>query len=336
MARSNGLNFKQATALIGTVCEVAGSRNIIQEARSELRQAGVIQAVREHDDRVIFNWLMQAVSYQGIADSVATSYMESHGTASAGWIEEILEWPPPRCDKLHSFWKFKGCGYRKTEQTCRVPKLLKTCPVPKLDLRNGSLSQAAFSLHLFMRDVAGGDFVQWIDQRLNQTSTAGRTHGASLIEPLSQVHGLSSKVLNMSLATLLLGADSKRTLWRNVGADFIVIDSLVHAWLHRSGILRGLKAEHQYGPACYLNGHCEDIIRWISTDIDARAFNSSYPEFFPRFIQSAVWRFCAKDHFNQCNGNRINDSGRCWQTTCILYDNCARLKLGRQTTAPRT
>jgi len=336
MPKAVGLNFKQATSLIATVCEVAGSRNIIDEARSELRQAGVIKAVRDHNDHVIFNWLMQAVSYQGIADAVAASFMASHGTASAGWIEDILEWPPPRCEKLHSFWKFKGCGYRKTEQTCGVPRLLKTCPVPKLDLRNGSLSQAAFSLYLFMRDVAGGDFVRWIDQQLNQTSTAGRTHGTSLIEPLSQVHGLSSKVLNMSLATLLLGADSKRTLWKNVGADFIVIDSLVHSWLHRSGILRGLKAEHRYGPGCYSNGNCADLIRWISTSIDARAFNSSYPGIFPRFIQQAIWRFCAQDHFAQCNGNQINDSGRCWQTTCILYDDCARLKLGRTTPTPRT
>jgi hypothetical protein len=188
MPKSVGLNFRQATSLIEIVCDVAGSRTLVDESRAGLKQAGVIRAVRTHDDGPIFDWLMEAVSYQGIADAVAAGYMETHGTASADHIAASLEWPPP-CDKLHSYWKFQGCGYRKNERTCNRQPLLKRCPLPRLDLRNGSLNQAAYGLYLFMRDVCGGDFVSWVDQRLDQTGTAGRTSAAALIEPLSHVCG---------------------------------------------------------------------------------------------------------------------------------------------------
>jgi hypothetical protein len=125
--------------------------------------------------------------------------------------------------------------------------------------------------------------------------------------------------------------DPKRQLWKAVGADMIAIDTLVHNWLHRTGILRGLDAEHMYGPGCYGDGHCADIIRAVSTMIDGRAFNIQYPEVFPRFVQQAIWRFCAQQQLNQCNGNNIDDSARCGLKDCILFDCCARLKLGRVT-----
>jgi hypothetical protein len=201
-------------------------------------------------------------------------------------------------------------------------------PIP-LDLRNGSLNQAAYGLYLFMRNICGGDFVNWIDQRLDQTSTEGRNGATALIEPLSHVHGLSSKVLSMALSGLLLAGDPKRELWIMVGADMVAIDTLVHAWLHRTGIPRGLDAEHPYGPGCYASGNCSDIVRLVAMKLDGRAFNIEFPAVFPHFVQHAIWRFCAQQQFNQCNGNKINDSGRCWLTDCILFDSCARLKLGR-------
>jgi len=333
MPKAPGLSLRKAISLIEVVCEVAGAKDLIKDARGGLRQAGVLKAIRQHDDGPIFDWLMEAVSYQGIADNVAATYMDMHGTASHAAIGATLEWPPP-CEKLHSYWKFQGCGYRKTQRTCNRKALFKQCALPKLDLRNGSLNQAAYSLHLFMRDVAGGDFVTWIDQRLDQTSTEGRTGAIALIEPLSHVHGLSSKVLSMSLASLLLAGDIKRPLWKAVGADMIAIDTLVHNWLHRTGILRGLDVEHAYGPACYNDGNCSDIIRRASEKIDGRAFNIDYPMYFPRFVQQAIWRFCAQLQLNQCNGNNINDDSRCWQNDCILFDNCARLKLGRAPKPP--
>ena len=54
----------------------------------------------------------------------------------------------------------------------------------------------------------------------------------------------------MAFADLLLGTDLKRERWLPTGVSLLVTDTLVHNWLHRTGILRGLQAEHAYGPAC--------------------------------------------------------------------------------------
>jgi hypothetical protein len=328
--KAYGLNFKQATDLIKAVCEIAGAKDLIQDAKKALGEAGILRAVRQHDDGALFDWLMWSVSYQGVSDAVASGYMEVHGSASAEQIAQDLD-RQPKCEKLHSFSAFDGCGYRKNRATCTRPALIKSCPLPRLDLRNGGLNQAAFSLHLFMRDICDGDFVAWIDRMLG-AAQADRTPAVdALVEPLTHVHGVSFKVLNMTLATLLLVGDPKRELWKSAGAQMIAIDTLVHNWLHRTGILRGLDAEHSYGPGCYGEGRCADIIRAVSEQIDATQFNAGYPKVFPRFVQSAIWRFCAQLEFDQCNGNRIDDRARCWQRDCILFDDCARIKLGRTT-----
>ena len=182
-----------------------------------------------------------------------------------------------------------------------------------------------------MRDVAGGDFVAWIDRRLAQAKAEGVSGSDAVIEPLSYVHGLSFKVLSMALSALLLAGDPKRAAWKAAGAHMIAIDTLVHAWLHRTGILRGLNAEHAYGPGCYGEERCADIIQAVATEIDASAYNSDYPQVFPRWVQHAVWSFCSANGLGQCNGNQIDDSRRCQLSDCILFDDCARLKLGRST-----
>jgi hypothetical protein len=272
---------------------------------------------------------MEAVSYQGVSDAAAEGYMQRHGSASAAVIERDLV-GNPRCYKLASYWSFLDCGYRKTAKTCNNQKWILVCKLPRLDLRNGSLVQAAYSLFLFMRDVCDKNFVSWVDRCLAEATDVERLDGRCLIEPLSHVHGVSSKVLSMSLSAMLLGGDINRPLWREVGGALIAIDSLCHNWFHRTGILRGAGADHQYGPSCYAPGNCADIIRSIAAKIDARAFNPSYPQNFPRFVQHAVWRFCAQQpQLNQCNGNTIDDRYRCDQYDCILSDSCARLKLGR-------
>jgi hypothetical protein len=62
---------------------------------------------------------------------------------------------------------FTTCRYNKTRCTCAEPDHLSGCPLPNNWLRNGGLNQTAYALHLFIRDVAGGDLVGWIDRRLN-------------------------------------------------------------------------------------------------------------------------------------------------------------------------
>jgi hypothetical protein len=50
-------------------------------------------------------------------------------------------------------------------------KHIARCPLPTHDLRNGHLNQIAYSLYLFVHDIADGDLVGWIDQRLQAASS---------------------------------------------------------------------------------------------------------------------------------------------------------------------
>jgi hypothetical protein len=87
-----------------------------------------------------------------------------------------------------------------------------------------------------------GDLVGWIDLQLEAAnSSAGpdrltRTR-AALIQPMCEIYGVSDKVLSMALSSILLGAPKKMALWIEVGGSMIAIDTLVHNFLHRTGIL---------------------------------------------------------------------------------------------------
>jgi hypothetical protein len=48
-------------------------------------------------------------------------------------------------------------GKRRLVTAHAEPDHFPACPLPTHDLRNGRLNQAAYSLFLFMRDVANGD-----------------------------------------------------------------------------------------------------------------------------------------------------------------------------------
>jgi hypothetical protein len=328
--RSNtGLDY--ATNLIRRVCHLSGQFDLIEDVRSSFAEIGLLDAIRLHDDDALFGWLAEAISYQGISDSVAAGYLEQHGTVEASDIRRGLA-GRASCPKLRSYWHFENCGYKKTARTCNGPKHLARCPLPRHDLRNGVLSQASYALHLFMRDVAAKDFVGWIDGRLqgaNREAGPDRVKHlcASVIEPLRHVHGISDKVLNMTLANLLLAGDPGRELWVEAGAGMIAIDTLVHNWLHRSGVLSQMKAGHAYGAGCYRPGGCSTIIEQVALRIDARDFNRRFPAVFPRFVQKTIWHFCAGQGFDQCNGNQIDDAGRCGLRQCPLFKGCGRVAL---------
>ena len=61
--------------------------------------------------------------------------------------------------------------------------------------------------------------------------------------------------------------------------------------------------------------------------IDARQFNPAFPATFPRFVQSAIWRYCAENGLDVCNGNRIDDDARCDNAHCQLFRRCDRIAL---------
>jgi hypothetical protein len=66
--------------------------------------------------------------------------------------------------------------------------------------------------------------------------------------------------------------------------------------------------------------------------VDAAAFNPAFPRVFPRFVQNAVWRYCAESGLDVCNGNRIHDTGRCDNGHCRLRSICDRVAYAQKTT----
>ena len=87
----------------------------------------MIAAVRRHDTPVIFDWLVNGVSYQGVSDSIAEGYMERHGRVRWHDIANALA-DQPSCPKLTCYWAFEGCGYRKGSGLCANPEDQLGCP----------------------------------------------------------------------------------------------------------------------------------------------------------------------------------------------------------------
>jgi hypothetical protein len=321
-----------ATRLIHRVCCLAGEPDLISEIRTD--NAAIRSAIKECDTPVLFDWLMATLSYQGISDQVANDYMDQHGRVSWHDIERALA-NNPSCPKLQSYWQFHGCRYHKTSQTCAEPDHIAHCPLATHTLRNGRLNQTAYSLYLFIRDIADDDLVGWIEAQLTSAATptdpgrhARMRH--ALLDPLRYVYGVSDKVLSMALSVLLMAAPKNMRPWAEVGVGMVAIDTLVHNFLVRTGILRRFNADHLYGPACYRPDGCADIIEWVANQIDARQFNPRFPKTFPRFVQHAVWRYCAENGLDVCNGNRINDDARCDNVYCQLHRMCDRTLLRKR------
>jgi hypothetical protein len=128
----------------------------------------------------------------------------------------------------------------------------------------------------------------------------------------------------MALSSLPLSAGQQRPLWREVGVSLVAVDTLVHNFLHRTGILKRLGAEHPYGVRCYRPA--DALTFWLGSP-PARQFNPAFPQTFPRFVQNAVWRYCAANGLDICNGNRIDDGTRCDNRHCQLFRHCDRVAL---------
>ncbi|WP_407530377.1 hypothetical protein [Methylobacterium oryzisoli] len=320
-----------AESLILQVCRAAPDPAYLKRLRTQFARQGIRAAVAQHDTPALFNWLVEVASYQGISDAIAWTFMEEHGRVT--WADLHAAFArDPACPKLASFAAFCGCRYRKASRTCAHPEHFPGCPLPRHPLRKGSLNQAAYALYLFLKDGCRGDLVAWIDAQLAAADWPGAPDRAqrmreALLRPLAGVHGFGPKVASMALSDLLLGTDPKREHWLTTGAGLIVVDTLVHNWLHRTGILHRLDAEHAYGPACYQSGGCAEIIEAVASRIDARQFNPAFPAVFPRYLQKAIWAFCAENGLGICNGNRIDDSHSCADHTCCLSSNCHRIAL---------
>jgi hypothetical protein len=176
--------------------------------------------------------------------------------------------------------------------------------------------------------------VGWIDRQLESargTTTAelDAARQEALIGPLRNVYGVSDKVLMMALSTLLIGVRKERPIWFETGKAMLSVDTLVHNWMNRTGILQDCGIPHTYGAACYSRGGCAEIIRAVANRIDTNSLHRAFPRGFPRFVQNSIWRFCAGDGLSLCNGNRIDDRRACQIDYCHLYQKCGRIPLKR-------
>ena len=73
--------------------------------------------------------------------------------------------------------------------------------MPTHRLRNGHLNQIAYSLYLFIRDVADGDLVGWTitaSTRRTTFPTPLSQVRVGLIEPMRHVYGVADKILAMA------------------------------------------------------------------------------------------------------------------------------------------
>jgi len=143
--------LKQSVRIVHHVCCVAGAHSLIDDTRSAGAPHTLGSAIERLDTPALFDWLVDALSYQGISDRAASAYIQKHGSVT--WLEiEYRLSKRPSCPKLKSYWHFHGCGYTKTSGTCSHPEHYSRCPLPKHRLRNGRLNQTAYSLFFFLRD----------------------------------------------------------------------------------------------------------------------------------------------------------------------------------------
>lgn len=199
--------------------------------------------------------------------------------------------------------------------------------IPRISARNGRLSRAAIGLASFMLEYAPDGIPEWID-RHRQNAGSERTSGEiadALIEEFSLVPSVSKKVAAMLLSDLLLGAGQVRPEWFAIGADMVVVDRIVHGVLYRTGALAEYGQQHTYGPKCYQEQGCANVIRRLANFIDARRFNVEYPRVLPRLIQHGIWQHGALSEAGVCNAVRIPPGKVCKQENCAGFRFCPKV-----------
>ena len=329
------LKEEQFLELISKVSET--NPTTVEEFSSDL--LGIIHSGKTNRlmSRLLFSPLMEVLTFQGISDAVAISYMEAHGKVSYFKIQKEIRQAKRRnsiCDKLQSFDSFKGCGYKKTGPSCNNQKMVDTCPLGKIDMLKGTLNIKAYSFYFYINDHCRGDLIgHWddiINKHFNPVDGSGLKEAKNaLVSDFTKVFGIGDKLANMTLSYFLM-SDLENPSRLRLGQAMVAVDSLVHNFLHRTGILKFYKAEHNYGPLC--SKHCLSVLDDITGKIDARDFNPDFPAYFPRFIQFSIWRFSSVTQgLSICNGVKINDTKPCNRDDiCPVFSLCAHIPLKPQ------
>src|SRR3984957_1011998 len=132
--RANTSAIDHAVRVVHSVCCLAGAATLIDDIRADLRADGIPTAIRRHDTATVFDWLISALSYQGISDQVAYDYMQRHGRAQWHDIDAKVA-AGPTCPKLKNYWHFHGCRYDKISRTCSEHDINNGCPLTYHQLR---------------------------------------------------------------------------------------------------------------------------------------------------------------------------------------------------------
>ena len=123
-------NLAYAVQMVHATCCLAGSASYLADIREDLRAHGIIRAVRDHDTPALFDWLIEALSFQGISDTVAAGYMARTGSVRWSDIAEALS-RTPSCPKLGGYWRFYDCRYHKgSEHVFRARAHRRLPPAP--------------------------------------------------------------------------------------------------------------------------------------------------------------------------------------------------------------
>ena len=286
----------------------------------------MIHGKLHHKSIKLYQYLLKAFLLSGGGDqSNHGYYVKQRVKPTFNRVQRAVK--GAECPKLASFEAFKGCGYRKTKPSCREPAFLRSCPLPSFDMKRGALNHMAFSLYFFLRDVAGGDFYTYVTEHFGQAQPAGGAITDLLdgfIKKVTTIANVGPKLAHLAMSSLFLcrypGWDYHR-----VGLHMVAVDSLVHNFLHRTGILDSYQLDHSYGPRCHTQNGCLGVIQDLAKHIDCRKFNPTLPAHFPRFVQYHIWAFCAKNAENICNLNKCKPGKP--NQACVLHQQrlCAQL-----------
>src|SRR5215203_4406070 len=88
--------------LILQTCRASPEPFYLRRLRANLTRTGIKAAVTSHDTPILFGWLMDLLSYQGVSDAVAWTYMEQHGRITWADMDAALQ-QNPSCPKLKDY-----------------------------------------------------------------------------------------------------------------------------------------------------------------------------------------------------------------------------------------
>lgn len=264
--------------------------------------------------------LFEIANYQGMSDRAASSWLLTNGNPD--FQQLALRLTHERCECAGSVDGISGCGYLRSQRVCSRPALLARCIVPTIPARKGQLARLAVALSYWAKDLPDQNLGMWARSKLKRGDH--RAGGAAMVEDLKRLPGVSDKVANMIASDVAIGLSTGSDALLSAGASLIVVDSLVHNLLLRTGAIFAVGKPHAFGSGCYALGGCLELIVSFSETIDAHMYNPAWPRLAPRMLQHALWRFCAGNEFNVCNGNQIHAGTKCETSFCPASKWCAR------------